>query len=54
LTPAHLYLAVTTRLWNALVPAHAKALDAWAETHVRYCHPTKGWRRVSKKRLGLA
>lgn len=41
-----------TRLWNALIPRRACRVEP-GRTHVRYLHPTKGWRRVANARLGL-
>jgi len=47
---------ITARLiaqWNALIPKCAKRI-VHRPDGVLYLHPTKGWRRVSYKRLGLA
>ena len=49
-------LAMTrhTQAWNALIPKRAVRVEVdFSPTHVRYLHPTKGWRCVAKKRLGL-
>lgn len=46
-------VAHRTRLWNALVPRRAVRVETTL-TGIRYLHPTKGWRHVSAKRLGLA
>lgn len=43
--------AVMTR-WHRIIPPCAKNIT-FADTHVRYLHPTKGYRYVSKRRLGL-
>lgn len=41
-----------TMLWDALI--HKKAIAVTFERdHVRYIHPTKGWRRVANSRLML-
>jgi hypothetical protein len=45
--------ARTTQNWNALIPKRAKCVEI-VGGKVRYLHPTKGWRLVSLKRLGLA
>lgn len=42
-----------TRLWNSLIPRRSVTVEH-GPTHVRYLHPTKGWRRVANRRLGLA
>jgi hypothetical protein len=42
----------STILWNALIPKCALR-PGIGETHVTYLHPTKGFRRVSNKRLGI-
>ena len=39
-------------LWNATIPECAMRIEIGA-THVTYLHPTKGLRRVHKRRLGL-
>ena len=39
-------------LWNATVAERAIGAEIGA-THTTYLHPTKGYRRVSNKRLGL-
>ncbi len=46
-------IARLTALWNAHIPKCAVKVEHMPD-HVRYLHPTKGWRRVSNKRLGLA
>lgn len=38
------------RVWNALIPKRALNVEANGEG-VKYLHPTKGWRFVSKKRF---
>lgn len=48
-----LALARASALWNSVIPRRATHLEV-GETHVRYLHPTKGWRLVHKRRLGLA
>lgn len=43
-----------TQQWNALIPENALDIDVdFSPTAVRYRHPTKGFRYVSKRRLGL-
>lgn len=39
--------------WNMCIPKRAVRVDRVAGG-VRYLHPTKGWRFVSDRRLGLA
>ena len=39
--------------WNALVSAKIIKVEDRPD-HFRLLHPTKGWRRFSKRRLGLA
>lgn len=46
-------IASAVARWNALIPKRACRVDLGPEG-VRYLHPTKGWRLVSNKRLGLA
>lgn len=46
------WVAFTEARWNALIPKYAKCITI-GDTHVHYLHPTKGWRFVSKRRLGL-
>lgn len=51
----HLIAAATAR-WNALIPKRALLVEhvpTENPTHVRYLHPTKGWRLVSYMRLGI-
>lgn len=40
-------------LWNAIMPKRIARLRILAD-HVAVLHPTKGWRFVAKRRLGLA
>lgn len=47
------HAAHLTRLWQRLIPKSAVQVEM-KDTFVRYLHPTKGWRYVSKRRLGLA
>jgi hypothetical protein len=57
LTPAAMHFARVTSVWDAHIPKCAKLIEhvpPEKPTHVRYLHPTKGWRNVSYKRLGLA
>jgi hypothetical protein len=49
---AALEAARLTRLWNGTIPKCARFVEI-GETHTTFLHPTKGWRRVSNKRLGL-
>lgn len=44
---------MVTARWDALIPRRAKAVEIVGK-HVRYLHPTKGWKRVGVKRLVLA
>ena len=41
-----------TALWNATIPKCALRIEI-GRTHVSYLHPTKGFRRIHKRRLGL-
>jgi hypothetical protein len=45
--------AAIMRRWQQIIPQCAKEIT-FGDTYVRYLHPTKGHRYVSKKRLGLA
>ncbi|BBF92657.1 hypothetical protein [Blastochloris tepida] len=56
LTRLQLEIAHGLRLWNSIIPKCAKNVgpDPKRPGHTRYLHPTKGWRSVSNKRLGLA
>lgn len=38
--------------WNALVPS-SWLYRSESETHFHFVHPTKGKRKVSKRRLGI-
>lgn len=40
------------RRWNAIVGKKVRLVDEDA-THFRFLHPTKGFMRISKKRLGV-
>lgn len=40
------------RRWNALVSPKLRYVDEDA-THIRFLHPTKGFKRISKRRLGV-
>lgn len=42
--------------WNRLVPRCAVLVEQHPArpNHVRYLHPTKGWRNVHKSRFGSA
>lgn len=41
------------RRWNALVPRHAVCVQNADRKGLRWLHPTKGWRKVSYRRLGI-
>lgn len=45
-------IAVRTQKWNSLVPASYRYVRETASGFV-FIHPTKGFRHISKKRLGL-
>ena len=47
-------IAFRMHLWNALIPKRARNVEVLPSGDVRYLHPTKGFRFVSAKRLGLA
>ena len=49
---ARLRTSLVTMRWSALIPARAVAVEIGA-TSTRYLHPTKGWRTVSHRRLGV-
>lgn len=38
--------------WDQYIPKSAIRVS-WTDDSVRYLHPTKGWRRISNRRLGL-
>lgn len=47
-------MARKTALWNQLIPPRALGVrDTPNGRAIEYLHPTKGWKRVSKRRLGL-
>jgi len=55
---ARLYQEHITRLWNRVIPKSAvdirrKPTDDNNWTYAEYLHPRKGWRRVSRKRMGI-
>jgi hypothetical protein len=53
MTPLNaLAMVARTQRWNALVNKKAIAVS-FERTFVKYIHPTKGWRRVSNRRLGI-
>lgn len=40
--------------WNAIVPSYAKCVTQTPDGKAfRWLHPTKGWRFVSRRRLGI-
>ena len=41
-----------TAAWNALAPKRIAAIR-YGEDAIHVLHPTKGWRRLSHKRLGF-
>ncbi|CUA90979.1 hypothetical protein Ga0061061_11729 [Chelatococcus sambhunathii] len=41
-----------TRQWNALVAPRYRLINETA-THMIFLHPTKGHRKIAKRRLGL-
>lgn len=44
-------LALKTAQFNALVPKRAVRVERTVTGDVRYLHPTKGWRRIARKRF---
>ncbi|WP_187275507.1 hypothetical protein [Methylobacterium sp. WL6] len=42
-----------TAAWNAIVPKRIAGIRYLADA-IMVLHPTKGWRRISHKRLGIA
>jgi hypothetical protein len=53
MTPLNaLAMVAQAQSWNALVNKKAIAVS-FERTFVKYIHPTKGWRRVSNRRLGI-
>lgn len=46
------YTDLVTQRINAFVPRCAVDVRM-TETHVEYLHPTRGWKRVSYKRIGV-
>jgi hypothetical protein len=53
MTVQELLFELKVARWNALIPACARDVVELA-TAIRYTHPTKGFRFVSKQRLGIA
>jgi hypothetical protein len=46
--------AMAEQRWNALVPNYARCVSQTPDgKSFKWLHPTKGWRFVSRKRLGL-
>lgn len=39
--------------WNAVIPKRAINVQEDGPNHLRYLHPTKGWRRVARKRVTI-
>lgn len=52
LTMTEAQIARRTELWNAIMPKKIVALEDHP-TYFRALTPTKGWKYVSKRRLGL-
>lgn len=47
------YRARVDAAWNAIVPKRIAAIQ-YGEDAIHVLHPTKGWRRITHKRLGIA
>lgn len=45
--------ALLERAWNALIPRSSIKAELIPRVGVKYLHPTKGWRYVSKKRFAI-
>ena len=50
--PGAVHTAASIALWNAIVPKRIAAVK-YERDAVLVLHPTKGWRRISHKRLAL-
>ena len=50
---AALHRASIAAAWNAIAPKRIAAIRYGADA-IHVLHPTKGWRRISHKRLGIA
>lgn len=48
-----LHRARVDAAWNAIAPTRIAAIRYEADA-IMVLHPTKGWRRISHKRLGIA
>ncbi|MBN4095631.1 hypothetical protein [Methylobacterium sp. OT2] len=48
-----LHQAAISAAWNAIAPKRIAAIRYGADA-IHVLHPTKGWRRISQKRLGIA
>lgn len=51
--PSAAFRARINAAWNAIAPKRIAA-TIYEEDAIRVLHPTKGWRRISHKRLGIA
>jgi hypothetical protein len=45
--------SIFERAWNDLIPARALNATVIPERGVRYLHPTKGYRIISKRRFAV-
>lgn len=51
---AELVIGLQTARWNRLVAPRYRLMPSLeTDTHMTFLHPTKGYRKISKKRLGL-
>lgn len=53
LTVAEMHRARVDAAWNAIAPKRIAAIRYLAGA-IMVLHPTKGWRRITHKRLGIA
>jgi len=53
LTVAEMHRARVDAAWNAIAPKRIAAIRYLADA-IMVLHPTKGWRRITHKRLGIA
>lgn len=47
------YRARIDAAWNAIAPKRIAAIH-YGDDAIHVLHPTKGWRRITHKRLGIA
>ena len=52
-SPSAAFRARIDALWNLVAPKRIAAIRYLPDA-VEVLHPTKGWRRISHKRLGIA